>query len=80
MYKELKDYFPDAITGDGIFSAISQISWFPGVGPSQLDTYFMLMHGEKLGSQMLDQFTDENGEVIPCITVVEKPAEFKIAK
>ena len=63
MYKELKDYFPDGITGDGIFSAISQISWFPGVGPSQLDTYFMLMHGEKLGCKMLDQFTDENGEV-----------------
>lgn len=63
MYKELKDYFPDGITGDGIFSAISQISWFPGVGPSQIDTYFMLMHGEKLGSKMLDQFTDENGEV-----------------
>ena len=63
MYKELKDYFPDGITGDGIFSAISQISWFPGVGPSQLDTYFMLMHGEKLGSKMLDQFTDENGEI-----------------
>lgn len=63
MYKELRDYFPDGITGDGIFSAISQISWFPGVGPSQIDTYFMLMHGEKLGSKMLDQFTDENGEV-----------------
>lgn len=63
MYKELKDYFPDGITGYGIFSAISQISWFPGVGPSQLDTYFMLMHGEKLGSKMLDQFTDENGEI-----------------
>ena len=63
MYKELKDYFPDGITGDGIFSAISQISWFPGVGPSQLDTYFMLMHGEKLGSKMLDQFTDDNGEI-----------------
>ena len=63
MYKELRDYFPDGITGDGIFSAISQISWFPGVGPSQLDTYFMLMHGEKLGSKMLDQFTDENGEI-----------------
>lgn len=63
MYKELKNYFPDGITGDGIFSAISQISWFPGVGPSQLDTYFMLMHGEKLGSKMLEQFTDDNGEI-----------------
>ena len=63
MYKELRDYFPDGITGDGIFSAISQISWFPGVGPSQLDTYFMLMHGEKLGSKMLEQFTNEDGEI-----------------
>lgn len=63
MYKELKDYFPDGITGDGIFSAISQISWFSGVGPSQLDTYFMLMHGEKLGSKMLEQFTNEDGEI-----------------
>lgn len=61
MYKELKDYFPDGITGDGIFTAISQISWFPGVGPSQLDTYFMLMHGEKLASKVLDNFTNDDG-------------------
>lgn len=63
MYKELKDYFPDGITGDGIFTAISQISWFPGVGPSQLDTYFMLMHGEKLASKVLDNFTNDDGIV-----------------
>jgi len=61
MYKELKDYFPDGILGNGIFSAISQISWFPGVGPSQLDTYFMLMHGEKLASKVLDNFTNDDG-------------------
>ena len=61
MYKELKDYFPDGIVGEGIFSAISQISWFPGVGPSQLDTYFMLMHGEKLASKVLDNFTNDDG-------------------
>lgn len=63
MYKELSSYFPDGITGDGIFSAIANISWFPGVGPSQLDTYFMLMHGEKLGSKMLEQFTNDDGEI-----------------
>ncbi len=61
MYKELKDYFPDGITGDGIFKAISNISWFPGVKPGQLDTYFMLMHGEKLASKILDNFTNEDG-------------------
>ncbi len=63
MYKELKDYFPDGIIGNGIFSAISQISWFPGVKPSQLDTYFMLMHGEKLASKILDNFTNEDGVI-----------------
>ena len=63
MYKELKDYFPDAVTGDGIFKAISNISWFPGIKPGQLDTYFILMHGEKLASRMLDAFADTDGHV-----------------
>ena len=63
MYKELKDYFPDGITGDGIFKAIANISWFEGVKPSAVDTYFMLMHGEKLGSKMLDMFTNAQGEI-----------------
>lgn len=63
MYKELKDYFPDGITGDGIFKAISTISWFPGVKPSALDTYFMLMHGEKLASRVLDNFTNDQGVI-----------------
>ena len=58
MYKELKDYFPDAVTGDGIFKAISNISWFPGIKPAQVDTYFILMHGEKLGSRILEAFVD----------------------
>ena len=63
MYKELKDYFPDGITGEGIFKAIANISWFEGVKPSAVDTYFMLMHGEKLGSKMLDMFTNAQGEI-----------------
>ena len=63
MYKELKDYFPDGIIGNGIFTAISNISWFPGVKPAQLDTYFMLMHGEKLASKILDNFTNEDGVI-----------------
>ena len=64
MYKELKDYFPDAVTGDGIFKAISNISWFPGIKPAQVDTYFILMHGEKLGSRILEAFADgEDGTI-----------------
>ena len=63
MYKELKDYFPDAVTGDGLFKAISNISWFPGVKPGSVDTYFILMHGEKLASKVLDAFADSDGIV-----------------
>lgn len=63
MYKELKTYFPEGITGNGIFKAISNISWFEGVKPTALDTYFISMHGEKLASKMLDNFADANGVI-----------------
>ena len=58
-YKELKDYFPDGITGNGIFTEISNITWFPGVNPSQLDTYFMMKHGDKLASKICDSRYEE---------------------
>lgn len=61
MYKELKDYFPNAVTGDGLIKAIASISWFTGIKPGALDSYFILMHGEKLGSKMLDNFADDSG-------------------
>lgn len=61
MYKELKAYFPDAINGAGIFSAISNIKWFPGVNPENLDQYFILHHGEKLGSRLLENFINSDG-------------------
>ena len=63
MYKELSTYFPDGLTGDGIFTAISQISWFPGVSPANLDTYFMLKHGDKLASKVCDKFADSDGHI-----------------
>jgi hypothetical protein len=63
MYKELKDYFPDAVTGDGIFKAISNISWFSGVKPAAVDTYFILMNGEKLGSKILEAFANDAGVI-----------------
>lgn len=63
MHKRLNSYFPDALEGNGIFTAISQISWFPNVVPAHLDTYFMLKHGDKLASKILDKFADEDGHV-----------------
>ena len=63
MYKELNTYFPNALEGDGIFTAISQITWFPGVVPAHVDTYFMLKHGEKLASKVCDKFADSDGHI-----------------
>ena len=61
MYKELNTYFPHGLEGDGIFKAIAGISWFPGVVPENVDTYFMLKHGEKLASKVCDKFADDDG-------------------
>ncbi|MBR2553856.1 MAG: hypothetical protein IKE94_03240 [Aeriscardovia sp.] len=61
MYKELNTYFPNALEGNGIFKAIAGISWFPGVVPENVDTYFMLKHGEKLASKVCDKFADDDG-------------------
>ena len=63
MKKTLNTYFPNALEGNGIFTAISQISWFPNVVPAHVDTYFMLKHGDKLASKILDKFADEDGHV-----------------
>lgn len=63
MKKTLNTYFPDALGGDGIFTAISQISWFPNVVPAHVDTYFMLKHGEKIASKVCDKFADEDGHI-----------------
>lgn len=63
MKKTLNTYFLDGLSGDGIFTAISHISWFPNVVPAYLDTYFMLKHGDKLASKILDKYADADGHV-----------------
>lgn len=63
MYKELKLYFPGAISGNGLISEISNISWFENINSSVLDTYFILMNGEKLGSRILNNFTNDDGVI-----------------
>lgn len=63
MKRTVSSYFPDALEGDGIFTAIAQISWFPDVVPAHLDTYFMLKHGDKIASKVCDKFADEEGVI-----------------
>lgn len=62
--KTLKDYFPDSLNGSGLFSAIANIEWFPGLSQSDFDTYFYLRVGEKIGKEnILDLYTDSTGKV-----------------
>ena len=63
MNKVLNSYFPEGLEGNGIFTAISQISWFPSIVPAHLDTYFMLKHGDKLASKVCDKFADDDGHI-----------------
>lgn len=63
MKKTISTYFPEGLEGNGIFTAISQITWFPNVQPAALDTYFMLKHGEKLASKVCDKYADDEGHI-----------------
>ena len=60
-YKELNNYFPNMLEGNGIFTAIASVGWFPCIDPSALDTYFAMKHGEKLASRILKKFANEDG-------------------
>ena len=61
--KKLKDYFPDAIAGDGLFSEIANIEWFAGLSPSAFDTYFALTAGDKIARSILDNYADADGHI-----------------
>jgi len=63
MYKKLKEYFPDSVSGNGIFKAISKYYWFEGITPDHVDTYFYLTAGEKSGMKFLDDFADTSGHI-----------------
>ena len=62
--KTLNDYFPGAILGNGLFTAISKEHWYPDISPAAFDTYFCLTAGEKLGAKVLEKFTDDEGEFV----------------
>lgn len=55
--KQLIDYFP--IDQDGLFSAFQNPVWVVELPDSaELDTYFMLNYGERLGSKIVDYYAD----------------------
>lgn len=59
--KTLKEYFPTSINGNGIFTEISKIEWFDGLNASSFDTYFALKVGDRIASNSLKFFVNENG-------------------
>lgn len=61
--KQIKDYFPNGITGNGIFTELAKIEWWPYLDPAAMDTYFMLTSGEKNAAAILDNFADEDGHI-----------------
>lgn len=61
--KTLKDYFPTAITGNGIFTEISKIEWFDGLNASSFDTYFAMKVGDRIASNSLKFFINDDGIV-----------------
>ena len=40
--KTLKDIFPTAIDGNGIFTEIAKIEWFEGLDQAAFDEYFFI--------------------------------------
>lgn len=61
--KTIKEYFPDAIEGEGIFTEIAKTEWFPGLSPSAFDTYMILRVGDRLASHKLEIFANDDGIV-----------------
>ena len=61
--KQLKYYFPESITGNGIFTEIAKIEWFDGLSPESFDRYFIMRAGDKIASNSLDFFVNDNGIV-----------------
>lgn len=61
--KTLKDYFPNAINGNGIFTEISKIEWFEGLDAASFDTYFALRVGDRIASNSLQFFVNDDGTV-----------------
>ena len=61
--KTIKEYFPSALEGNGLFTEIAKTEWFPGLSPAAFDTYMILRVGDRLASNKLDFFVNDDGVV-----------------
>ena len=60
--KKLSDYLP--ITGTGLFTAFNNPIWATAFQDStELDTYFYLRYGDRIGNKLIDNFANDSGVV-----------------
>lgn len=62
MLKKISDYLP--ITSDGIFTAFINPVWaIPFPDTQELDQYFILRYGDRIGNKMLEFYAADDGTV-----------------
>lgn len=59
--KTLKEVFPHALEGNGLFTEIAKIEWFEGLSPAAFDTYFFIKVGDRLAANKMQFFVNDNG-------------------
>ena len=68
--KKLSDYLP--MTGDGLFTAFNNPVWATAFQNStELDTYFYLRYGDRIGNKLIDNFADETTGVVASTKLTE---------
>ena len=60
--KTLNEYFD--ISSDGLFSVFNNPIWIDSFQDStDLDMYFYMRYGDRIGNKFIDKFADSDGEV-----------------
>ena len=59
--KTLKEIFPYALEGNGLFTEIAKIEWFEGLSPAAFDTYFFMQVGDRLAANKMQFFVNSDG-------------------
>ena len=67
--KKLSDYLP--MTGDGLFTAFNNPVWATAFQNStELDTYFYLRYGDRIGNKLIDNYADEVTGIVDSTNLI----------
>ena len=71
--KKLSDYLP--MTGDGLFTAFNNPVWATAFQNStELDTYFYLRYGDRIGNKLIDNYADEVTGIVDSTNLIHLAA------